>query len=254
LGHLSNKKDAEERENKEMSYHNSKFHHGLRVILVISMGWITHAEAASSGQDILDTQCLSCHAISQKTPQTLKELWERKGPDLSSAGIKYKSEWLTSWLQNPTRIRSAGLFYGNHIKLGKKLDEVDQSSLVKHPLLSNEDATQVTEVLMTLKQNQALVTAGDYKPGRISMTMGDMMFDKFKGCLACHQIEPGYGGISGSEMYTAANRLQEDYLISFMRNPQVWEPKSIMPNKNLKEIDLQKLVHYLRALAKENVK
>ena len=86
------------------------------------------------------------------------------------------------------------------------------------------------------------------------MTMGDMMFDKFKGCLAGHQIEPGYGGISGSEMYTAANRLQEDYLISFMRNPQAWEPKSIMQNKNLKEIDLQKLVHYLRALAKENVK
>lgn len=50
------------------------------------------------------------------------------------------------------------------------------------------------------------------------------------------------------------NRLQEDYLISFMRNPQAWEPKIIMPNKHLKETDLQKLVHYLRALAKENDK
>ncbi len=213
---------------------------------------IRPAFAENSGGDILDSQCTSCHAISQKTPETLKELRERKGPDLSSAGIQYKKEWLKDWLQKPVRIRPAGMFYGNHIKTGKKLDEIDTGSLVKHPQLSKEEATRVTEVLMTLKQNQDMVITGEYKPGSISMTMGEMTFDKFKGCLACHQIEPGYGGLSGPEVFTAANRLQEDYLISFMRNPQAWEPKSIMPNKNLKEKDLQKLVHYLRALSQEN--
>ncbi len=143
------------------------------------------------------------------------------------------------------------MFYVNHIRSGEKTDEVDPSGLVKHPPLSAEQAAQVVDYLMTLKRNQKLVTAGDYKPGAIPMMLGEMMFDKFKGCLACHQIEPGYGGLSGPEMYTAAKRLQEDYLISFMRDPQAWEPKSIMPNKHLKEKDLQKLVHYLRALSKE---
>ncbi len=223
-------------------------------VLLITISWGTSVNAEGTAKEILDEQCISCHAITRQTPQTLKELWERKGPDLSSAGIKYKAEWLKVWLQNPSRIRPAGMFYGNHIKPGTKLDEVDQASLVKHPQLSSEQASLVTEQLMTLKQNQALVTAGDYKPGKISITLGDMMFDKFKGCLACHQIEPGYGGISGAEMYTAGNRLQEDYLISFMRNPQAWNPKTIMPNKHLKEVDLQKLVHYLRALAKETTK
>ncbi|MCK5122096.1 MAG: c-type cytochrome [Methylococcales bacterium] len=231
----------------------NKHSYALWSVLLITTVCGTSVKAESTGKDILDKQCISCHAITQQTPQSLKALWERKGPDLSSAGIKYKAEWLKVWLQNPSRIRLAGMFYGNHIKLGKKLDEVDQASLVKHPQLSSEDASQVSEELMTLKQNQVLVTAGDYKPGTISMTLGDMMFDKFKGCLACHQIEPGYGGISGSEMYTAGSRLQEDYLISFMRNPQAWDPKTIMPNKHLKEIDLQKLVHYLRALAKETI-
>ena len=226
----------------------------LWVVLIVAISWITPVEAENSGRDILDSQCLSCHAISQKTPSTLKELWEIKGSDLSSAGIKYKPEWLKEWLQQPARIRSAGMFYGNHIKTGKKLDEIDAASRVKHPQLSNEEATWVTEVLMTLKQNQDLVKTGEYKPGSIPMMLGEMMFDKFKGCLACHQIEPGYGGLSGPEVYTAANRLQDDYLISFMRNPQAWQPKSIMPNKNLKESDLQKLVHYLRALSKENFK
>ena len=226
----------------------------LWIVLITILSSNRPAIAENSGQDILDSQCISCHALSQNTPKTIKELQERKGPDLSSAGIQYKKEWLKDWLQQPVRIRPAGMFYGNHIKTGKKLDEIDTASLVKHLQLSNEEATRVTEVLMTLKQNQDLVKTGDYKPGSISITMGEMTFDKFKGCLTCHQIEPGYGGLSGPEVYTAANRLQEDYLISFMRNPQAWEPKSIMPNKNLKDKDLQKLVHYLRALNKEDYK
>jgi mono/diheme cytochrome c family protein len=238
-----------------MIVHNAKnYSWCLLIVLMTFISCNRPALAETSGRDILDSQCQTCHAIAQKAPETLKELWERKGPDLSSAGIQYKKEWLKEWLQNPVRIRPAGVFYGNHIKTGKKSDEIDTASLVKHPQLSNEEAIRVTEVLMTLKQNQELVKTGEYKPGSISLTMGEMTFDKFKGCLACHQIEPGYGGLSGPEVYTAAKRLQEDYLISFMRNPQIWQPKSIMPNKHLKERDLQKLVHYMRALSKEDYK
>ncbi len=231
-----------------------KHSQGSVAALMMAMSWLSPALADNTGQQILSSQCVSCHALEKNTPQTLKSLWERKGPDLSFAGVKYKAEWLKQWLQNPTRIRPAGMFYGNHIIKGTKSDEIDSAGLVKHPQLSQKDAIAVTNVLMKLKQNQHLITTGDYKPGSISMTLGEMMFDKFKGCLACHQIEPGYGGLSGPEVYTAAKRLQEDYLISFMRNPQAWEPKSIMPNKHLKESDLQKLVHYLRGLSQEDFK
>ncbi len=234
----------------------STTHSYKQFLIILSLGvssWMSPVNAEIEGNS-LDSQCISCHAVSGKPAQTLKALWERKGPDLSSAGIKYKPEWLVQWLQNPVRIRPAGLFYGNHIVKGEKSDVIDTASLVKHPQLTADEAKQATEILMTLKQNQQLITGGDYKPGTVSMTLGEMTFDKFKGCLACHQIEPGYGGLSGPEVYTAASRLQEDYLISFMRNPQVWEPKSIMPNKHLKERDLQKIVHYLRALSKENFK
>ena len=235
-------------------FHTTLTKQYLWIISVAIMVWIIPVKAEISETDTLQEECLSCHNIAGKYPQTLNELWQRKGPDLSSAGIKYKQEWLVQWLQNPVRIRPAGMFYANHIVKGKKLDEIDTASLVKHPQLSAEDAKRVSSVLMTLKQKQQLVNTGDYQPGTISMTMGEMTFDKFKGCLACHQIEPGYGGLSGPEVYTAARRLQEDYLISFMRDPQVWEPKSIMPNKHLKERDLQKIVHYLRALSKEDFK
>ncbi|MDP1679336.1 MAG: c-type cytochrome, partial [Candidatus Nitrotoga sp.] len=87
--------------------------------------------------------------------------------------------------------------------------------------------------------------------GTITKQMGEMAFTKFLGCMACHLIEPEYGGLSGPELYTAAKRLQPQYMVSFIRSSQAWEPKSMMPNKNLSEVNIQKMVHYLETLGKE---
>lgn len=220
-------------------------------VAVLSISSVAAGEL--DGQAILDEQCATCHSLSKPQETGIKALWQRKGPDLASAGIKYKAEWLRHWLQAPVTVRPAGVFYGNHIKVTEKGDEVDVETLVEHIKLSADQADAVVETLMTLKADAGLVKSGEYQPGSISMTMGEMLFDKFKGCLACHQIEPGYGGLSGPEVYTIANRLQEDYLISYMRNPQAFDPKTIMPNKQLKDKDLQKLVHYFKGLAKEAV-
>ncbi len=210
------------------------------------------ALAGGDGMALLKSECSACHNLTGPAPTTLAELWARKGPDLFYAGNKYRPEWLEQWLQNPRRIRPAGMFYGNHIKPGPEHDLIDKSTLKPHPRLGPADARAVTAALMTLKAKSELIRPGEYKPGRISIAMGDLMFDKFRGCLACHEIEPGYGGLSGPEVYTVARRLQADYLISYMRNPQAWDPRIFMPNKHLKERDLQKFVHYFRALSEED--
>ncbi len=206
---------------------------------------------ADSGESILKTQCGSCHNLSGPAPTTLKDLWARKGPDLFYAGNKYKADWIAAWLQKPTRIRPAGEFYADHVKPGPKGDVIDTSSLITHPSLSAKDAEEVTEALMKRKALSNLIKPGEYKTGTISRSMGELMFDKFRGCLACHEIEPGYGGLSGPEVYTAGKRLQDDYLISYMRDPQAWDPKIFMPNRHLSDRDLQKFVHYFHLLSKE---
>lgn len=205
--------------------------------------------AAIDGVEMLKGNCASCHSLTGPPPVILAELWRRKGPDLFYAGNKYKAEWLARWLQEPTRIRPAGMYYGNHIKAGTKGDTVDETTLPQHQALSADEARAVTRALMEFRGNSHLIKPGAYREGTISLFMGEMVFDKFLGCLACHQIEPGYGGVSGPELYTAAVRLQEDYLVSFMENPQAWDPKTFMPNKHPKEAHLQKLVHYLKALS-----
>lgn len=212
------------------------------------------ANAAADNSTLEAKGCAACHNLSGPAPATLKALWERKGPDLFYAGNKYKAEWLVQWLQKPTRIRPAGMFYGNHIKPGTKADEIDASSLTPHPTLTEVDAKAATTELMKLTGRSDLIKQGDYQVGSIAASMGEMLFDKFRGCLACHEIEAGYGGLSGPEVYTAGKRLQEDWLVSFLRNPQAWDPKTFMPNKHLSDTDLQKLTHYLRALGEEKGK
>ncbi|MGE0226051.1 MAG: hypothetical protein AB7F35_21600 [Acetobacteraceae bacterium] len=206
---------------------------------------------AEDGGTILQGQCSACHNLTGPSPVTLQQLWGRKGPDLFYAGNKYKAAWLEAWLQQPTRIRPAGMFYADHVKPGADGDEIDAATLTAHPALSAPEGKAVTAALMALKGNPDLVTAGAYTPGNLSLSSGEMLFDKFKGCLACHEIEPGYGGLSGPEVYTAAQRLQEDWLASFLRNPQAWDPKIFMPNKHLNDTDIRKFIDYFRLLSEE---
>lgn len=206
---------------------------------------------AADGEALLTSQCAACHDLTGPAPATLQALRDRKGPDLFYAGNKYQAAWVEQWLQQPTHIRPAGMYYGAHIKPGPDGDEIDAATLTGHPVLSAGDAQAVTAALMQRKAGGELIKPGAYTPGTISASTGEMMFDKFRGCLACHEIEPGYGGLSGPEVYTAGARLQHDYLISYMRNPQAWDPKTFMPNKHLSDADLQKFVHYFRLLSEE---
>ncbi|CAH1201104.1 Cytochrome c [Candidatus Nitrotoga sp. BS] len=219
-----------------------------RVLIVVLLG-LSAATFAEGG--VLQGSCSSCHNIKGPAAQTLKIAFEKKGPDLFYAGNKYRQEWLVSWLQKPDRIRPAGMYYGGHIKVGAKGDEIDTSTLMNHIALSKADATSVAAELMKMKPHDDLIAKEKIEPGTISMQMGEMAFNKFLGCMACHLIEPEYGGLSGPELYTAAKRLQPQYMASFIRAPQVWEPKSMMPNKNLSDANIQKMVRYLESLSKE---
>jgi mono/diheme cytochrome c family protein len=221
--------------------------------LLVLIGFAgTGARAADEGAAILTQRCAGCHNLTGPASHTLKELWARKAPDLFYAGNKYRAEWLAAWLQKPTRIRVAGEFYADHIRSGAKSDEVDPTTLEPHPALSAADADTVTQALLRLKPRDDLIAAEKIEPGSISKSMGEMAFDKFLGCMACHEIEPGFGGASGPELYTAARRLQPGFIASYIRNPQAWDPRIWMPNKRLSEPNIQKMVHYLSELAKEH--
>ncbi len=206
---------------------------------------------AEDGAALLAQRCAACHRLAGPAPATLAELWARRGPDLFYAGNKYRADWIRAWLQKPTRIRPAGEFYADHVRRGEKGDAIDESTLQPHPVLNSSEAAAAAEALMRLKSHDELIAAEKIEPGTISRSMGEMTFDKFLGCMACHEIEPGFGGASGPELYTAARRLQPAFIASYIRSPQAWDPKIWMPNKKVNVANIQKLLHYLEVLANE---
>lgn len=222
----------------------------MKRFVLITLLSLSSAAFADAG--MLSKDCASCHNMTGPAAKTLKEAFAKKGPDLFYAGNKYRQEWLVSWLQKPQRIRPAGMYYGDHIKPGAKSDEIDVTTLKDHVALSSADATAVAAELMKLKPHDDLIAKEKIEPGSIPKQMGEMNFDKFWGCMACHQIEPEFGGLSGPEVYTAATRLQPEFIASFIRNPQAWQPKTWMPNKEVSEGSLQKLVKYLQVLSQES--
>ncbi len=221
----------------------------LCALFIVSMSSAKIASAAD-GTEILKQRCASCHALKGPAAKTLAQLWQRKGPDLFYAGNKYNKTWVEAWLQNPKRIRPAGMFYRQHIKPGPKHDIVDKSTLKPHIILTKTEAKAVANALMKLKANSELTAKEKLVPG--PSPIGEMMFDKIYGCMACHQIEPGYGGMSGPEVFTAAKRLQPAFMLSYIKNPQAWDPKIWMPNKHAPVDNIQQLVNYLIELSKED--
>lgn len=68
-------------------------------------------------------------------------------------------------------------------------------------------------------------------------------------CAYCHQIRGRGGHRTGPDMSNvAAKGRTRDYLVKYIRNPQLVSATSIMPKYNLPESDLQALADFLLAL------
>jgi len=221
--------------------------------LVLIWGTNAYAGAYDGFKVMQKNNCNACHDLTGEVGLKTAGLW-RKGPALYYAGNKYNQSWVEKWLQNPTRIRPAGNFYLDHAQTGKKWDTLRKDSLEAHIRLSAKDAKNVAIALAEFRAKSNLVKAEKHDPELTSGSMGDLMFDKVNGCMACHSIEPGYGGLSGPEVYTAGERLKPEYMLSFIRDPQVWNHKTWMPTRELSEENMQKIVNYIISLGGESAK
>jgi len=221
--------------------------------------------AGEAGDALLKNRCASCHNLIGPAPATIRQLWKRDAPDLFYAGNKFRRQWLVEWLQKPVRIRPAGVNYLRAInstpppdqkgKSGRKYDILWGAVLkpLKHVTLSKQDAEMAADALMALKPHTALISDVALDTSKkVSLDEGETIFDKVYGCKSCHQIEPGYGGYTGAELYTAGKRLQPEYILSFIKRPKNWDPKIWMPNLRVSPDDLQKIANYLILLSKED--
>lgn len=227
----------------------------IHLLAVFAASLLPTLAAASSGAEILKSQCAGCHALEKPADTSLDRLLSRKGPALYYAGVKFQKEWLVRWLQEPTVIRPAGVMYRKVVKAGEPgtPDVIDRSQLSAHMKLNAADAAAVADALLELGKDLGLTQEGAYKQGG-SNAMAALLFNKLRGCSSCHSVKPGDESHSGPELYTAGDRLQPDYIVEYIRDPQKFDPHIWMPKLELNDGDIQKLTGYLLSLKQAGAK
>lgn len=201
---------------------------------------------AADGKSLVNSnKCGSCHKMKGPAVKTIAEVLKRKAPDLFYAGSKFNKEWLVGFIQSPTMIRPAGTVYLNNIKT-----EGDKDVVVPPPKcpskLSAGDAGAVADYLMTLKD--ASMKTGTAKLGKFSKARARNFMFKKEACNACHTFPKRGGGISCPTFEGIGTRLAPDWIYSFVKDPQHWDPKIWMAKREFAENELQLMVNYLSSL------
>ena len=207
-------------------------------------GWLLYNPMLSHASLIQEKKCSECHRLS-------KDGNEKSGPDLFYAGNKFQASWLKQYLQNPMTIRIAGGTGDPGFLKGI------QANSQKHPALSKKDAGQVTKELMALMLLELPEEVDLLEP----LTKGQKAkikyeFERTFSCISCHQslnlAGKVRGGISGPSLVNAGNRLQANWVASWLKSPRTFSSKSRMPIYKMEDEARLRLTQFIATLKNEN--
>ncbi len=215
-----------------------------KLLYTIILGWLLNTPALANASLIEEKKCSVCHRLSQ-------EEIEKKGPDLFYAGNKFQSLWLEQYLQNPKTIRNAGTSHNTDFLKYEK----DKSQ--KHPILSKKEARQMTEELMKITLPAVPEKMDSLKPltkGKKAKTKYE--FERTFSCISCHQslnlAGKVRGGISGPSLVNAGNRLQANWVASWLKNPKSFSEKSRMPIYKMDDETRWRFTQFIMTLKNKN--
>ena len=207
----------------------SKKHYGLGIataaMTALFLTQAVPAHCSEEGKALFQQKCASCHAMEQGEKQSIKERQAVKGTPLWFAGSKFHKEWLVSWLAEPTPL------------LGVNWNTAEKGS-TKHPAVSVDEAGKISDYLMTAVDSTVEAGKAELLPKKRSqkrkfLTNARALFEKHQGCYSCHRYlnkrNLELGGFSAPSLVTAKDRLQGDWVFSYLQNPKKYYPNSNCP-------------------------
>lgn len=206
----------------------------------VAVGAAGDAASVAEGERLFRGQCAACHATREAGASDWAALAALPGPDLTTAGSRFRGEWLAQWLVDPERFRPAGFVPSRHTVITADGDKIDRESLAAHPALDAASAAAVAEYLAS--QRAAEVPYPIAEPS--AAIRADVQFHKILPCGACHRSTDGRGGVSAPDLSAASRRLRPEWLRSI-----TWDPRSrgsvLMPRAPLRADQLATLAAYL---------
>jgi len=196
----------------------------LKTITTLAAGCLT-ASALTSVADPADGQavfeareCVACHYTDGPAKETsIEDQMAKLGPELWYAGDKFQQEWMVAWLADPRPIRPL------------KYNSLTVDNPDDHPALSEGESETVAEFLMSLVSGE--VEAGTVKVKKNAK--GRQIFTKKMPCSGCHEYvgrrKVTTGGRSGPSLVGAGDRLNPDWVLAYLQNPETFKPVKMMP-------------------------
>lgn len=200
------------------------------------------------GRQLLDWfNCAGCHRLQGiERPEML-------GPDLSRIGTKVSREWIYKWLKEPRTITDSN---GNVTVNGYENEEeprMPQFRLSEAELraLSGYLSTLRSQPVATYQLDPRVVASLSKRPDLVDE--GEIRFRQMF-CSTCHSLAVTragetklIGGDIGPELTKVGSKVNPDWLIAWLRDPQAYLPHSKMPRYGWTDQDLYEVTRYITA-------
>ena len=188
--------------------------------------------------------CQGCHKLNNLDRPTL-------GPDLSSVGYKVTREWIYKWLKEPRTILDKD---GNVTVNGYENESEPRMPKFR---LKEEEIRALSAFLSIQKARQiekysispSVLAALSKKPDLVSQ--GEVRFRQMM-CTTCHSLAVTragetkmIGGEIGPELTKVGSKVNEEWLIAWLRNPKSYLEHSNMPRYGWSDEDLYKVSQYV---------
>lgn len=210
----------------------------VSLTLILTFFFCTLPAEGADGRGLFKAKCISCHSIEKpRTRPTIEESLSEKGPPLWYAGSKYQEGFIASWLQDPKPLR------------GMEYNSLTEEAAGGHIALKAAEAAGVAAYLQSLTTPDLLEEV-EIKPK--ATVRGRFIYVKKLGCYGCHTTrrnEKIIGGLTGPTLIGTADRLNPQWIYSYIKNPGAFTTLSPMPDYSgmLSEVKLKALVAYIAA-------
>jgi mono/diheme cytochrome c family protein len=200
------------------------------------------------GRELLaDMNCVGCHRLEGIDRPVMI------GPDLTNIGTKVNREWIYKWLKEPRTVVDSN---GNTTATGYETEEEPRMPQFR---LNEQELKALSAYLSSLKSHpiepyklDPRVVAAWEKKADLTQ-QGEVRFRQMF-CTTCHSLAVTrageiklIGGDIGPELTKVGSKVNPDWLVAWLRDPQSYLPHALMPRYQWSDEDLFKVTRYITA-------
>jgi len=201
---------------------------------------LKEAETLSLGLSVFEKAgCYACHQVDRWNDAS------KPGPSLYHLASKTDKDWTYKWIMEPRSFRH-NTWMPHFFKKGNNSSSED---LIR----AEQEVLAITEYLFSTSKEYETISvnkSGDYDRGRTLVSS--------LGCKGCHQIQPepdpnyrptiqGIRMEQGPNLIGLGSKVNEDWLLSWLKNPYSYHKDTKMPNLRITDQEAKDIATYLLA-------